>query len=124
MSSDDEADRALTLGQEESMLGKNGSDHDFFQGRFDALTANERSLLRENIKLGNTKSDAARKKVIVAKLEEIQVDCRLLQNYLQRGAAASAAACATTAVAAAKKAADKAAKTAEHKAKTTAALFC
>jgi hypothetical protein len=56
------ADGGLDMGHEESMLGKNGSDHDFFQARFDALTAEERRLLRENIKLGNTKSDAARKK--------------------------------------------------------------
>ena len=122
--SDEKADGPQEDGQHGSLRGKDGSAHDFFRAKFDELKADEDRLLRENISLGQTKSDAARRKVIMATLEEIQAECCLLQNYLQRGAAASTAACATTAVAAAKKAADKAAKTAEHKAKTTAALFC
>jgi hypothetical protein len=89
--SDKEADGALDVGQQESMLGKDGSDHDFFRARFDALTAEESRLLRKNIELGTTKSDAPRRKVIMATLEEIQAECCLLQNYLQRGAAASTA---------------------------------
>jgi hypothetical protein len=57
------------------LLGKDGSAHDFFRAKFDELKADEDRLLRENISLGQTKSDAARRKALMAKIEEIQVKC-------------------------------------------------
>ncbi len=71
--------------------------HDLFRARFDAISAESSDLLIEHMELGTTKSDAARRKVIIATLEDMQAECRVLQNYLQRHAAASAAAGATTA---------------------------
>ncbi len=75
--SDEEADGALGVGQQESML-KDGSDYEFFRAKFDALTAEESRLLKDTFKLGTSKTDAARRKVITATLEDIQTECRLL----------------------------------------------
>ncbi len=44
--SDEKADGALDVGQQESML-KDGSDYDFFRARFDALTAEKSRLLKD-----------------------------------------------------------------------------
>jgi hypothetical protein len=79
--SDDEADGALESGQEESMLGKNGSEHNILKARFDTITAEEGRLLKENIGLGNAKGNAARRKFIIARLEEINVEaafCKII----------------------------------------------
>jgi hypothetical protein len=56
-----------------SLLGKDGSAYNFFRARFDALTAEESRLLRDTIKLGTSKSDAARRRAIMARIEDIQV---------------------------------------------------
>jgi hypothetical protein len=82
--SDDEADGALEMGQHGSLLGKDGSAYDFLRARFDALTAEESRLLRDTIKLGTSKSDAARRRAIMARIEDIQVECRLLKDYFSR----------------------------------------
>jgi hypothetical protein len=60
------------MGQHGSLLGKDGSAHDFFRARLDALVEEEDRLLTETISLGNTKSDVARKKVLQTKIDEIQ----------------------------------------------------
>ena len=43
------------MGQHGSLLGKDGSAHDFFRARLDALEEEEDHLLTESISLGNTR---------------------------------------------------------------------
>ena len=61
--SDEKADGPQEDGQHGALRGKDGSAHDFFWARLDALVKEEDRLLTESISLGNTKSDVARKKV-------------------------------------------------------------
>jgi hypothetical protein len=65
------------------------SKYDRIKARFEAITAESSDLLIENMELGQGKGDAARRKAIMLRIDEINTEAnasRAIQIYLSRAA--------------------------------------